>query len=306
MLAVAIPVGLAIGLALGALGGGGSILAVPALVYLLDQPPHAATTGSLLVVGATALAGAVAHARAGRVRIGQGLTFGGLGVAGSYVGARLSASVDPHVLLSGFAVLMLVAAGAMLRRARARSGGNGEGHAPRELAGTFHADDVVDPAPPARARTGASGVVVLDRHVAAATTCRLPSPTLRFTTCRAIKVIAAATVVGLLTGFFGVGGGFVIVPALVLALGFELPVAVGTSLLVIAVNSAAALAVRLGDHAQLDWRLLGLFAMAAIVGSLTGNRVASRVDEAKLTVAFTVLLIAVAAYTAARSVPYLV
>ena len=84
MLAIAVPAGLLIGLSLGALGGGGSILTVPALVYLLHQQPHAATTGSLLIVGITALAGMTAHQRAGRVRIAQGITFGVLGVAGSY------------------------------------------------------------------------------------------------------------------------------------------------------------------------------------------------------------------------------
>ena len=105
-----------------------------------------------------------------------------------------------------------------------------------------------------------------------------------------LKVVAAATGVGLLTGFFGVGGGFVIVPALVLALGFEMPVAVGTSLLVIAINSAAALAARLGGHVHLDWPLLGVFIAAALAGTLAGNRVASRVDASRLTAAFTILL----------------
>lgn len=120
---------------------------------------------------------------------------------------------------------------------------------------------------------------------------------------RPLKVAAAATGVGLLTGFFGVGGGFVIVPALVLALGFEMPIAVGTSLLVISVNSAAALAARLGANVHLDWPLIGIFTIAALAGTLGGNRVVSRVSAAKLTAAFTVLLIAVAAYTLSRSLP---
>ncbi len=119
---------------------------------------------------------------------------------------------------------------------------------------------------------------------------------------RALKIVAAATGVGLLTGFFGVGGGFVIVPALVLALGFDMPAAVGTSLLVIAINSVAALAARLGSQADLDWPLLGAFTIAA----LAGNCVASRVDASRLSTAFSVLLIAVAAYSLARSLPGLV
>ena len=120
---------------------------------------------------------------------------------------------------------------------------------------------------------------------------------------RALKVAAAATGVGLLTGFFGVGGGFVIVPALVLALGFEMPIAVGTSLLVISFNSAAALAARHGTSVHLDWPLIGLFTLAALAGTLGGNRVAAHISASKLTVAFTVLLIAVAAYTLSRTLP---
>ena len=132
MLAViAIPAGLLIGLSLGALGGGGSILTVPALVYLLHQRPHAATTASLLIVGITALAGTAAHWRAGRVRAVQGITFGALGVAGSYAGSRLSASIRPDLLLTLFAGLMLAAAAAMLRRQRrsraAARAGSGRG-----------------------------------------------------------------------------------------------------------------------------------------------------------------------------------
>lgn len=302
MLAIAIPVGLLIGFALGSLGGGGSILTVPALVYLLDQSPHGATTGSLLIVGTTALAGMTAHWHAGRVRVGQGLVFGVLGVAGSYVGTRLSASVDPNVLLSAFAVLMLVAAVAMHRRGRTR-GAAADGAAPVPPADdrATGRSSPVDPARPHRS----AAVAVSEPPATAGRTCQLPSPIPRVTTCRAIKVAAAATVVGLLTGFFGVGGGFVIVPTLVLVLGFEMPVAVGTSLLVIAVNSAAALITRLGGHPDLDWPLLALFTVAAIAGSVAGHRVASKVDGAKLTVAFTVLLVAVAVYTAAHSVPHL-
>ena len=88
---------------------------------------------------------------------------------------------------------------------------------------------------------------------------------------RAAKVVVAATIVGLLTGFFGVGGGFVIVPVLVLALGFDMPVAVGTSLLVIAINSAMALAVRLGGHVHLDWTLLGAFTVPRWSGRWPGT-----------------------------------
>jgi uncharacterized membrane protein YfcA len=275
VIAAAIPIGLLIGLSLGALGGGGSILTVPALVYVLHQSPHAATTGSLLVVGITALAGTAAHLREGRVRLGAGAVFGLLGVAGSYAGTQLSARVDPHVLLTAFAGLMIVAAAAMARRQSVSAG------------------------EPARAVASKSGgdtgaVALLGDRVR--TRSRLDG-------AGVAKLLAAATGVGLLTGFFGVGGGFVIVPALVLALGFAMPVAVGTSLLVIAINSATALAARLGGHVHLDWPLLATFTAAAVAGSLAGNRVASRVEAARLTRAFIVLLLLVAAYTAARSLP---
>jgi len=292
MLAVAIPAGLLIGLALGALGGGGSILTVPALVYLLDQAPHAATTGSLLIVGTAALVGMVAHRRAGRVRIGPGLVFAGLGLAGSYVGSRLSTAVDPHVLLTAFAALMLAAAAALRQRGGAR----------RHAAGAPPQPGSADRLARARAHHRAA---LADGPATAGPTCPLPSVTPRITTRRAVTIVAAATAVGLLTGFFGVGGGFVIVPALVLVLGFDMPAAVGTSLLVIAVTSAAALAARLGGQPDLDWSLLGLFAATAIAGSVAGNRLAAKVDESTLRGAFVVLLLAVAVYTGARSIPYL-
>ena len=304
---IAIPAGLLIGVSLGALGGGGSILTVPALVYLLHQQTHAATTASLLIVGITALAGMAAHWRAGRVRAAQGLTFGILGVAGSYAGSRLSASIRPDLLLALFAVLMLVAAAAMLRRGRrptaepapetaaASSGpppadGSGRGTVP----GPAHGTGTMTLDRPAPAITGpqtGTGTTELSRGVRPAR--------------RVLKVAVAATVVGLLTGFFGVGGGFVIVPALVLALGFDMPTAVGTSLLVIAINSAAALTVRLGGGIRLDWPLIAVFTAAALAGTLAGNRIASRVSASRLTGAFTVLLIAVAAYTLSRSLPAL-
>ena len=307
MLAIAIPAGLLIGLALGALGGGGSILTVPALVYLLHQPPHAATTGSLLIVGITALAGMTAHLRAGRVRVAQGITFGLLGVAGSYAGTRLSASIRPDLLLALFAVLMLVAAAAMLRRRRPVTNSPGQAAQPDPGPGAPHpgAPDGLAVSPSGRTTT-----VTLDRpayairpQVKTAWWQRLRAAALAGPS---LKIVIAATAVGLLTGFFGVGGGFVIVPALVLALGFEMPVAVGTSLLVIAINSAAALGARFGSHVHLDWRLLAIFTVAALVGAFAGNRIASRVDASRLTTAFTVLLVAVAVYSLCRSLPGLV
>lgn len=263
MLLVALTAGVLVGVSLGALGGGGSILTVPALVYLLGMAPHEATAGSLLVVGVTAAAGLAAHARRRRVRWGQGLAFGVLGTAGAVLGTRLSAALDPHALLAAFAGLLLVAAAGMAVR---------QWH---EARGGRPPDD--------------RGAQVS-----------------RWSLARVIRVLVAATAVGLLTGFFGVGGGFLVVPALVLALNLDMPTAVGTSLLVIAINSAVALATRLGTPVRLEWPVLLAFAATAVAGGLVGGGLASRVAPRTLAVAFTLLLVAVAGYTCVRTLPHLV
>ncbi len=263
-----LPVGLLVGLALGALGGGGSILTVPALVYLLGQEPLQATTGSLLIVGVAALSGLVPHARRGHVRFGQGLTFGLVGTLGSVAGSAAAVKVPPPVLLTLFAGLMLLVAVLMLRQS-------------------------LRPADPTDEVDGPSEPMLTLRPLS----CACP---------QVVKVVATATVVGLLTGFFGVGGGFVLVPALVLALALPMPVAVGTSLLVIAVNSATALVARASTaSSSLDWGVIAAFTAAAVAGSLLGGKVTARVPNRVLTGAFAVLLLAVAAYTAVRSVPSL-
>ena len=273
MIALAVAAGLLIGLSLGALGGGGSILAVPALVYLLGQSPHQATTASLLVVGIAAGAGAVTHARAGRVRLREGAVFGILGIAGSYLGSRASAAVPANLLLAGFGGLMLAVAAAMIARRRSgRQVPGSTGHQPPGPGGLQ-----------AEVRAGRRGLRG-GRHP--------------------LLVAAAATVVGLTTGFFGVGGGFVVVPALVLILGFDMPAAAGTSLVVIAINSAVALASRaVHGGLGLDWAVFACFTAAAVAGVLAGGRLAGRASPQRLNAAFTVLIVAVAGYTLARSLP---
>ena len=271
MLIVAIPVGLLIGLSLGALGGGGSILTVPALVYLLGMDTRAATTGSLIIVGVTAVFGMLAHRRDGHVRVLQGVVFGALGAAGAVAGTRLSLAVRPDVLLAGFSVLMLAVAALMLTRSRVPAGGG----------------------------PGGAYAVPLDVPIITFTprfVCACP---------RAAKVLVAAVVVGLMTGFFGVGGGFLVVPALVLVLDFPMPVAVGTSLLVIAINSGTSLVARAGGGIDIDWTVIGVFTAAAVIGSLLGARIATRARPETLRIAFAVLIIAVGLYTAARSIPAL-
>ncbi|HET6965935.1 MAG TPA: sulfite exporter TauE/SafE family protein [Acidimicrobiales bacterium] len=275
MIVLAIPVGVVIGLALGALGGGGSILTVPALVYLLHQGAHGATAASLIIVGITAVAGVGAHWRSGRVRVGLGAAFGLVGVAGSFVGSRLSSRVAPDVLLAAFSVLIAVAAATMLRQRQAPNPEMGPAAAPTTLAtgGTVGAARVQarPPIAPVSAR----------------------------------RLVVAASLVGLITGFFGVGGGFVVVPALVLGLGLEMRDAVGTSLVVIAINSASALMSRVGTHVHLDLPVVFTFTAAAVAGTLAGSRLASRTRPARLVSGFAMLLLGVSIYTAARSFPHL-
>jgi len=263
---IASPLGFLIGVSLGALGGGGSILAVPALVYVAGQGAKSATSSSLLVVGASALAGMVAHWRAGHVRVGAGLLFGAVGVGGSLLGTHLNRLVDPNALLLGFSGLMYLAAWRMWSGGRRR---------------TTAAAPADTPAP------GRGGVLA-------------SSLVERIDLALVGKVIVAGTAVGFLTGLFGVGGGFVIVPALVLALRLEMPVAVGTSLLVIAVNSAFALVGRAGQ-ASIDWSVALPFTVAALAGAGVGYRVAGRLHAAMLVRWFVALLLMVATYTAVRS-----
>jgi hypothetical protein len=275
-LVVSIALGLVIGLSLGALGGGGSILTVPALVYVVGQGARAATTSSLFIVGISALIGSLGHARSGRVRWGVGVVFGLTGIAASFAGTAVNRLVDPNVLLLAFAGLVLVAAAGMFAKSRASAPAKD-----RSLvaAGSSTAGPV-----PAEPATGADT--------------RLPPR--RLDLGRAGKVLAAGLAVGFMTGFFGVGGGFVIVPALTLALGLGMPEAVATSLVVIAINSGAALLARAGT-AHFDWAVIVPFTIAAIAGSLTGKTVADRLSAKALTRAFAVLLVAVAIYTATSS-----
>ncbi|MFD8547449.1 sulfite exporter TauE/SafE family protein [Streptomyces sp. NPDC059649] len=282
--------GLLIGLLLGALGGGGSVLAVPVLVYVLGQSPHEATAGALVVVTVGAVTGLLCHARAGRVRWAAGVTFGALGTAGSYLGSRWSAAVPPAILMAAFAGLMLVVAALLLSRIRAE---RRPARSSRLRASLPRLRSSLPRLRSSRSRlrTSRSSVPASRPHQLA--------PTLR-----SGRVAVTASAVGLLTGFFGVGGGFVVVPALTLVLGLEMPVAIGTSLLVILLNSLTALATRAGTG-SLDWPLLAGFAACAAIGSHLGNRLTTRLPAQVLTTAFATLVTLLALTTAAAAVPRL-
>ena len=290
--------GVLIGLSLGALGGGGSILAVPVLVYALGQSPSQATTGSLVVVGLTSLVSAVAAYRAGNVLLARGATFGVVAIGGAAAGAKLSAHVPEPVLLAAFAVLMLVVGGLMgVRQLRSHREGLVARERQLQPAAVASAEPAVSslsrPASTPRSRP------MLDDPIITF------SPTFACQCPRALKVLVTATAVGLLTGFLGVGGGFLVVPALVLALAVPMEYAVGTSLVVITVTSAAALAVRARVGSTPDWGLVLALTVASVVGGLVGARVAARTDTARLSAAFTALVLGVAAYTAVRALPAL-
>jgi uncharacterized membrane protein YfcA len=261
---LASPLGFLIGLSLGALGGGGSILAVPALVYGAGQHPRAATATSLLLVGVSSFVGLQTHRRAGRVRTSVGIIFGLVGIGGSAVGTAINRHLDPDLLLVGFAVLVLVAAWRMLTSCPTCTKVGEE----REIEGAA--------APDPGATLVRTGMQVDARTI--------------------IAVALAGTAVGFLTGLFGVGGGFVIVPALALVLKLPMPEAIGTSLLVISINSAVALSMRLATT-SIEWGVTLPFVVTAIAGVITGGRLAGKLDPERSLRAFSALLVAVALYT---------
>ncbi|GAA4769552.1 sulfite exporter TauE/SafE family protein [Actinomycetospora chibensis] len=287
LVVVAVAIGLVIGLAVGGLGGGGGVLTVPALVYLLDQTPQAAATASLVIVGISAVIGVVTRARGGQVRWAAGATLGAIGAVTAVAGSVLSRHLDRHVLLLAFAGIVLLAAVLMLRKPAPASPPQPD---------PWHAPPASDP-PASDPSAGApiagkvaGRVVTLPRESAV--------PVVRW---RAATIVLAGSVVGFATGLFGVGGGFLVVPALVLLLGWEMPAAVATSLLVIVINCVASLGARVATEA-FDWRIIVPVTAAAVVGTLIGKMSADRLSSTVLTRAFAVLLLLVAGYTATTSI----
>ncbi|MGD9619255.1 MAG: sulfite exporter TauE/SafE family protein [Mycolicibacterium sp.] len=246
---IALTIGLAVfvGVALGMLGGGGSILTVPLLAYVAGMDAKQAIATSLLVVGATSAIGAISHARAGRVQWRTGLIFGAAGMAGAYAGGVVARFIPGTVLLVGFAVMMVATAVAMLRGRKdlqARDAGH-----------------------------------------------QLPVP----------KIVAEGLIVGLVTGLVGAGGGFLVVPALALLGGLPMPVAVGTSLIVIAMKSFAGLAGYLSS-VQIDWGVALAVTAAAVIGALAGARLTAKVDPDALRKAFGWFVLAMSSVILAQEI----
>ncbi len=243
--AIGFALALLIGLSLGVLGGGGSILTVPIFVYVMEYEPKLAIAMSLPVVGATSLVGAVGHWRAGNFNLKVALLFGVLAMAGAFAGARLSALVSGIAQLVLLAIVMLVSSVLMMRRKSAPDAAPTDGEATR----------------------------------------RAP-----------LALVAAAGIgVGILTGLVGIGGGFLFVPALHLLARVPMKTAVGTSLLVIAMNTAAGLAGYSGQ-VSIPWAIVGAFVVAAAIGIVVGTRIVARVSQGGLRRAFAAFLVLMAAF----------
>ena len=238
MLVIGLALAALIGLSLGLLGGGGSILTVPVLVYLLGFEPKTAIAVTLPMVGITSLVGVFGHWRAGNVHLRMALVFGLVAMLGAFTGARLSQYLTGAVQLTVLGVAMLAASLSMLR-------------------GRPEADPDAERRPIA-------------------------------------VIMLAGFCVGILTGVAGVGGGFMAVPALVLLARTPMKQAVGTSLLVIAMNSAAGFAGYLGQ-VEIPWGFLAAFTAVAVVGIVVGTRLVNHVSQSQLRRAFAVFLLAMAA-----------
>lgn len=295
-LLLAAAVGVLLGSALGLFGGGGGILAVPMLVGLLGMDIDQAATASLVIVLFGALGGLVSHHRAGRVLWRAGLLFGAISIVGASAGALLAAQVADWIKLSAFLVLMVVAGIAMLRNARkqpttrplaqpslvgapgrATGMGVGSGADPGATLIDIPAVDLPVPSdPPGSGADVAPGP---------------PDQPLALTYSIPLLVLLA-TATGLVTGFLGVGGGFLVVPALVLSLRMPVANATATGLVVIAIASTTALVVRLAHSGTMGQpALITEIVAAAVVASVLAARLSSRMSPRALGTGFAILVL---------------
>ena len=234
-----------IGLSLGLIGGGGSILTVPILVYLLAVSPHDAVGMSLPVVGGASIFGAALHWKRGNIDLNSGLLFGISGIVGALLGSPLTKLVSANLLLLIFGLLMLVVPVTMILRKR--------------------------------------GAVDETEHK--------PHP---------VQGILSGLSVGVLTGFLGVGGGFLIVPALVFFGGLSMKKAIGTSLFVIFLNCVAGLIGHM-NQSSLDWTLTAQVTALAISGAIVGTVLSRRIAANRLQSIFAVLVLGVGAFLIVRN-----
>ena len=272
MFILAIGLGLLIGIVVGALGAGGGILSVPVLVYLLGQSPHEATASSLLIVGLTALVSLFSPGRRQYVHYRKGAIFGTLAIAGSLVGSYANAIVAGAALMYMFAVL-LVAVGIVMLRKGIKNW--------RESEAVAESDS---PATKSR-RDSANAAKILNKEAGkAAAAGKNPL----------WPITAVALGTGFLTGFFGVGGGFIVVPMLILVLGMPIKAASSTSLVVMVITAISGILARIGAPLAIDWAMVMAFALASMAGGFIGGPITAKVRPAALTIAFGVLLVGVA------------
>jgi hypothetical protein len=263
---------LLIGLTLGLLGSGGSILTVPVLVYMLGHQDKVAIAESLGIVGGIAAAAAVRYAMASSIDWRSVFLFGLPGMAGAFIGAWLSKPVPGAVQLMLFAGVMLAAAWLMFRG---------------PLGAVETNDDIIpaDEAP-----------------------CAQPPPSIPST--QAVWQIGLqGLAVGTLTGLVGVGGGFLVVPALVLLGGLRMRLAVGTSLVIVALQAATGFGKHLGElselNLQVDWKTIAWFWLFGIVGSLVGSHLSGRIDQRALKKGFSVFLVGMGVFVLSMEIPKL-
>lgn len=258
-----------IGLSLGLTGGGGAVFAVPLLVYGLNVAPRDAVGISLVSVGVTALAGFVSRWRAGQVEIRPGLLFAAAGMAGAPAGAWLAGQIPEPLLLLLFAGLMVLVAGRLWKQAGRP--------VPKVTDGCVN-DDCDGPA----CRRDAAGRLILTSRCA-----------------RLLLVLGILT--GVLSGLFGVGGGFIIVPALVLYSGMALARAIGTSLMVITLISTASVVSQLQAGRSIPFDITGLFATGGVAGMFAGQALGRRLSGPVLQKVFAAVILAVAVFVVLKN-----
>lgn len=267
-----IVVGICVGIIVGLLGAGGGILSVPILVYLLGQSPHNAAAGSLLIVGATSLIALIGRRK--EVHWKQGAVFGALSITGSFIGSFLNSLVSPNLLMYLFSSLLVIVAGLMFRKAAKEK--NAAGGKQQKKSSNPDGNNQVWNQPPQENENSPSSKSRLHHW---------------------ITIIVAAVLIGVLTGFFGVGGGFAVVPALTLIMHFDMKEASATSLLVMVIASLAGLAARMGTAIQIDYLSVLPFAFASMIGGPIGASLTRKTKSTTLTFLFALLLLLVAVYT---------
>jgi len=269
---VGLALALLVGLVLGLLGGGGSILAVPIFLYIFGVPPKPAIAMSLAVVGMSAGVGFLSHWRQGTVRLRVALSFGACAMIGAFVTARVAHHVSEQVQLGLFAAFAFSAATMMLRDSL-----RDDRRVPD--------DDASDSATGMLDRTTASGPPMATEAADES----------HFGAMLALQGVG----VGALTSLIGAGGGFVIVPALVLLAGMPVRHAVGSSLLIIAMNALSGFVGYIGQ-VPIQWGLVGWFTGIAALGALVGTRLMRRVPQRRLKQGFAVLIILLGTYLVLR------